>query len=295
MALYDPWRGRSFSNLVVMLAPVCGILSYSSGRLWKFAMASLVLLGTLQGASAILFRDSGPLIALKNGQSTIFSPKDRPSQYTRFLDVLSPPKAYELKSALRNYFWLLPPNPKLATTIEGGLLVYPFLFDAQKIDYYKSEREIPLDYYDVALVAQPTNTSTNVVKIGYDLYLWRKENSFPKRDVDDFDPFFGAEKFTGIGQFEGPYGKNGRSFRLMTSPKAKLLFKPVAERSTLFLEVSSVEVPNQIEVFVDEKLVGNIDLIKKGKNFTLTFDLNTFEKKIINVDLKASNSFDDKI
>jgi len=295
MALYDPWRGRSFSNLVVMLAPVCGILSYSSGRLWKFAMASLVLLGTLQGASAILFRDSGPLIALKNGQSTIFSPKDRPSQYTRFLDVLSPPKAYELKSALRNYFWLLPPNPKLATTIEGGLLVYPFLFDAQKIDYYKSEREIPLDYYDVALVAQPTNTSTNVVKIGYDLYLWRKENSFRKRDVDDFDPFFGAEKFTGIGQFEGPHGKNGRSFRLMTSPKAKLLFKPVAERSTLFLEVSSVEVPNQIEVFVDEKLVGNIDLIKKGKNFTLTFDLNTFEKKIINVDLKASNSFDDKI
>jgi glycosyltransferase involved in cell wall biosynthesis len=28
MALYDTWRGRSFSNLVVMLAPVCGILAH---------------------------------------------------------------------------------------------------------------------------------------------------------------------------------------------------------------------------------------------------------------------------
>lgn len=64
MAFYDPWRGRSFSNLVVMLAPVCGILAFASGRFWKPALACLLALGTLQGVSAIIFRDSGPLIPM---------------------------------------------------------------------------------------------------------------------------------------------------------------------------------------------------------------------------------------
>jgi hypothetical protein len=294
MALYDPWRGRSFSNLVVMIAPVCGILASASGRFWKLSLACLVAIGALQGASAIFFRDSGPLIALKEGQSTIFSPGDRASQYVRAWNVIAPPLAKDLKRALKNYFWLLPKNPKLATTINGGLLVYPFLFDAKQINYYKSECEIPLGQYDAALIAQPATASENIIKISQDLQLWRRENIFLKRDVDDFDAFFGLEKMTGIGQVEGPYGKNGRCFRLMTSPEAKLQFKPIAEQSTLFLEVSSVEVPNQIEVFVDDNLRGKIDLIKKGENYKFTYDLDTIEKEIIKVDLKASNGFDDK-
>ena len=174
-------------------------------------------------------------------------------------------------------------------------MVYPFLFDATKIDYYKSEHEIPLDNYDAALIAQPRDASANLVKIGYDLYLWRKENIFPKRDVNDFDAFFGLEKLTGIGQVEGPYVKNGRSFRLMTSLEAQLQFKPVAEKTTLVLEVSSVEVPNQIEVFVEGKLLGKIDLTKKGETYKFSSDLGAVKNKNVKVDLKASNSFDDKM
>ncbi len=295
LAMYDPWRGRSFSNLVVMLAPVCGILAYASGPFWKSALACLVFLGTLQGASAIFFRDSGPLIALKDGQSTIFSPGDRASQYVRAWNVIAPPLAQDLKLALGNYFWLLPENPKLATTIEGGQLIYPFLFNAKNIEYFKSEKDISIEKFDAALFGKSGALGDgNTIKIGSELNLWRNQNSFSQRDIEDFDPFFGLEKYSGIGQVEGPYGKNGHSFRLMTSSQAELQFKPIAEQSTLFLEVSSVEVPNQIKVFVDEKLLGEIKLIKNGETYKFSCDLDTTKKEVIKIYLNASNGFDDK-
>lgn len=295
LALYDPWRGRSFSNLVVMLAPICGLLAFSMGKLPKSVLGAILLLGIIQGTSAIVFRDSGPLIALKEGQSTIFNPGDRASQYARFLDLMAPPNAHELKSSLRNYFWLLPESPKLATTIEGGQLIYPFLFNAKNIEYFKSEKDISIEKFDAALFGKSGALGDgNTIKIGSELNLWRNQNSFSQRDIEDFDPFFGLEKYSGIGQVEGPYGKNGHSFRLMTSSQAELQFKPIAEQSTLFLEVSSVEVPNQIKVFVDEKLLGEIKLIKKGETYKFSCDLDTTKKEVIKIDLNASNGFDDK-
>lgn len=293
LALYDPWRGRSFSNLVVMLAPVCGMLAYASGRFWKPALSGLLILGTLQGTSAIVFRDSGPLIALKKGQSTIFSPGDRASQYSRFLDLIAPPKAYELQSALRNYFWLLPESPKLATAINGGELVYPFLWDAKHYDYYQSEDEIPWEKYDAAIIPKSDASGENFVEISQDLYLWRRENVFPKRDPNDFDAFFGLEKINGIGQVEGPYGKHSRSFRLMTNDKADLQFRPIADQATLFFEISSAEVPNQLEIIVNGKLLEEINLVKKGKIYDFSFNLDTTEKSLTNVELIARAGLDD--
>lgn len=293
LALYDPWRGRSFSNLVVMLAPVCGMLAYASARFWKPALASLLILGTLQGASAIVFRDSGPLIALKKGQSTIFSPGDRAAQYSRFLDLIAPPKAYELRSSLRNYFWLLPESPNLATAINGGELVYPFLWDAKHNDYYKSEEDIPWEKYDAAIIPKSDASGKNFVEISQDLYLWRRKNVFPKRDPNDFDAFFGLEKINGIGQVEGPYGKHVRSFRLMTNAKADLQFRPIADQSTLFFEISSAEVPNQLEIIVNGKLLEEINLVKKGRIYGFSFNLDTTEKSLTNVELIARAGLDD--
>lgn len=296
MAQYDPWRGRSFSNLVVMLAPLCGVLVFAHGKLLKRVLGVILFLGAIQGTSAIVFRDSGPLIALKEGQSTIFNPGDRASQYARFLDLIAPPKAYELQTALRNYFWLLPANPTLATTIYGGELIYPFLFDAKSIEYFHPDKETPPGNFDAVLFGKSgALDNENTVKIGQELFLWRKESIFPKRDIDDFDAFFGLEKYSGIGQVEGPYGKNGRSFRLMTSPQAELQFKPIAKDSTLIIEASSIEVPNQIEVFVDGRLLGEIDLIKKGKNYLKIFELVEFNNKIFKLQINSSHGFEDKL
>jgi hypothetical protein len=201
MAQYDPWRGRSFSNLVVMLAPLCGVLAFAHGKLLKRVLGVILFLGAIQGTSAIVFRDSGPLFALKEGQSTIFNPGDRASQYARFLDLIAPPKAYELQAALRNYFWLLPSNPTLATTIYGGELIYPFLFDAKSIEYLNPDQEMPLENFDAVLTQEASSDfGDKTVKIGQDLFLWRKESIFPKRDEKDFDAFFGLEKYSGIGQ-----------------------------------------------------------------------------------------------
>jgi hypothetical protein len=92
-----------------------------------------------------------------------------------FLDLIAPPKAHDLKHTMRNYFWLLPKNQKLVTTTKGGDLIYPFLWDARKVEYFKSKDEIPLNNYDAALFAQSEDTSENIVKIGQELCLWRKE------------------------------------------------------------------------------------------------------------------------
>jgi hypothetical protein len=79
----------------------------------------------------------------------------------------------------------------------------------------------------------------------------------------------------------------------MTSPQAELQFKPIAKDSTLIIEASSIEVPNQIEVFANQELIGKIDLIKKGEIYKFRSVLDTNENEITKVDLKASNGLED--
>jgi hypothetical protein len=292
LAIYDPWRGRSFSNIIIFLAPICSIIvcilnkSYS-----KYIVYFLLSFGAVQGVSAIVFRDSGPLIATRPDQSTIFNPGDRASQFARF--IIDKKEYYQFRNTIKNFNWLKSEG-SLGINIDGAFLVYPFICNFNHFSYIEPNKKFSNDDFDTLITSHAGVKTSQSFEIGEKLYLWTKTQTVPYREENDFDSFFGLEKHSGIGQLEGPYGKNGLPFRLMTSPHAELQFNPIANDSTLIIEASSIEVPNQIEVYVDEKLLGKIDLIKKGKIYKFSSDLETAKNEAIKVDLKASNGFDDK-
>jgi len=97
LSLYDPWRGRSFTNLGVFLAPLTGVLFWcgtpTHPSWWSKIHGRWILLGAgvLLAAYSLfnagLFRYSSPLVSNPNEvafeENCIFMKRDRLWQITR--------------------------------------------------------------------------------------------------------------------------------------------------------------------------------------------------------------------
>ena len=291
LAVYDPWRGRSFSNLVVFIAPAFAIFVHYKDAWRKVPFYLLVFLGATQGLSAIIFRDSGPLVSIYGDKSTIFKPGDRSSQLARFL--LDDQEYIQFKNAIKNFEWLKS-GDKLGIQLPGGFLIYPFISNFNRFDYIETDGDEKYQIYDSVISENEISCINNSVKIGNQMYLNRKFEFFPERPVDGFDSFFGLDHSIGLGPIEGPYSIQGKRFRLMTDPNAELQFQVLASSSKFVLELSSIRVPNKVEIFCETIKIGEIDLLNEGKLYNISCDINADRDTKISIQLKASNGFNDE-
>jgi hypothetical protein len=242
LAKYDPWRGRSFSNEVIILAPVIGCLLCGTNILRITAAMILSMFGVIQSASAVAFRQTSPLFGGEAGQSTMLNPGDRASQLTRNLVQIAPPAARGLRQAISDFTWLVPSHAQIGIAVSGGYTVYPMMpiHEGAHMEYVKSVEEGKRRGLDCVLFHEVSgDPETEYWCLGWGFRLWRRDAYYPLRSADQFSPFQGLSKTEGLGDEEGPYGAvYPEPFHLALSRNIGMTWIPVSEESTLKIELS---------------------------------------------------------
>ncbi len=179
-AQFDPWRGRSFTNLVVFLAPLTGVLLVGSSRR-RLLIAGLIVAGTIfQSGSTVLFRQTTPIIPHRLDQSTILKPGSRSNQIVRFASQIAPEESRMLRDGIDEFDRLVPKNAELGLVVPSGQIIYPFFGPDRKMTYFQSvkdARESGLVYVLFHEKMQESEENYRDLSFGFRLWINEKDIS----------------------------------------------------------------------------------------------------------------------
>lgn len=278
-AKYDPWRGRSFSNEVVFLAPVIGCLLCGTSILRITTAMVLGLLGVLQSASAVAFRQSSPLLGSAKEQSTLLNPGSRANQLTRNLVQIAPPAARGLRQAMSDYDWLMPPHARIGIAVSGDHTIYPFMpiKGDGHVEYVKNVAEGKEHGLDGVLFHDSSaDPEQDYWCLGWGFRLWRKDSDYPPRLGEEFSPFQGLSKSKGLGEEEGPYGAiYPEPFHLALARDISMTWMPVSSESTLRIELSGAVQKTTAKIVIGKNLSREIILPVTPEKAVIQLSLKT--------------------
>jgi 4-amino-4-deoxy-L-arabinose transferase-like glycosyltransferase len=140
---YDPWRGRYFTLCAVLAVPAIGPFLRNKHRLARAYLFLIVVLGSISGIAAVLFRDNGAFVSARfDGLQTksIFE-LDRFAQMT----ISRPDYAHPA----REFDAFVPQDATVALALKGNSFEYPLF--GEKL----TRSLLPINLFDRGLQPVP--------------------------------------------------------------------------------------------------------------------------------------------